>query len=67
MQEMVVDDFDGAPYADGVVNYAINPVRSFMILLDYKDAVSTGCGDLLAVIYKQMTPYFFKYRIMLIR
>lgn len=60
MQEMVVDDVDGAPDdEDHVVNYSTNLLRSFMVLLDYKDAVSTGNGNHLAVIHKQMIPYFF--------
>lgn len=68
MQEMVVDDVDGDPdNANGVVNYAINLLRSFMILLNHKDAVSTGNGHHLAVIHKKMIPYFFRYHIMPMR
>ena len=44
---------------DRVMNYPINLIRSFMILLDYKDAVASGNGDHLAIIHKQMIPYFF--------
>ena len=44
---------------DGVNNYSLNLLRSYMILLDYKDAVSSGNGEHLALIHKQMIPYFF--------
>lgn len=43
---------------DGVFNYAINLLKSFMILLDCKDAVASGNGEHLALIQKQMLFYF---------
>ena len=53
------DSDDDSAGEDRVMNYSINLLRSFMILLDYKDAVATGNGDHLAIIQKQMIPYFF--------
>ena len=43
---------------DGVFNYAVNLLKSFFILLDYKDAVASGNGEHLALIQKQMLFYF---------
>ncbi len=43
---------------DGVFNYALNLLKSFFILLDYKDAVASGNREYLALIQKQMLFYF---------
>lgn len=43
---------------DGVFNYALNLLKSFIILLDCKDAVASGNGEHLALIQKQMLFYF---------
>ena len=51
-----VDDDTAA--SDGVFNYALNLLRSFMVLLDCKDAVASGNGEHLATIQKQMLFYF---------
>ena len=60
MESLSEDDSDDdSAGEDHVMNYSINLLRSFMILLDYKDAVATGNGDHLAIIQKQMIPYFF--------
>ena len=52
------DEDDDDNECDGVCNYAINLLRSFMVLLDCKDAVASGNGDHLALIQKQMLFYF---------
>ena len=60
MESLSEDDSDDdSAGEDRVMNYSINLLRSFMILLDYKDAVATGNGDHLAIIQKQMISYFF--------
>ena len=46
---------------DGVRDYAINLLKSFMVLLDCKDAVASGNGEHLALIQKQMLFYFSTY------
>ena len=53
------DSDDDSAGEDRVMNYSINLLRSFMILLDYKDAVATGNENHLTIIQKQMIPYFF--------
>jgi hypothetical protein len=55
LDDDVVDPED----EDGVMNYSINLLKSFMILMDYKDAVASGNGEHLALLHKQMIPYFF--------
>ena len=40
--------------SDGVLNYSLNVLKSFMVLLDCKDAVASGNGEHLARIQKQM-------------
>ena len=44
--------------SDGVLNYSLNLLKSFMVLLDCKDAVASGNGERLALIQKQMLFYF---------
>ena len=44
--------------SDGVLNYSCNLLKSFMVLLDCKDAVASGNGEHLALIQKQMLLYF---------
>ena len=39
---------------DGIFYYAQNLLKSFMILLDSKDAVESGNGEHLALVQKQM-------------
>ena len=43
---------------DGIFNYSVNLLRSFMVLFDCKDAVASGNGEHLALIQKQMLHYF---------
>ena len=42
----------------GILNYSLNLLKSFMILLDCKDAVASGNEKHLALIQKQMLFYF---------
>ena len=44
---------------DGVFEYPVNLLHSFMVLADIKDAVSTGNGDHLSVVRKQLLKHFF--------
>ena len=43
---------------DGIFNYSVNLLRSFMVLFDCNDAVACGNGEHLALIQKQMLHYF---------
>ena len=43
---------------DGIFNDAQNLLKSFMILLDSKDAVESGNGEHLALVQKQMLFHF---------
>jgi hypothetical protein len=47
------------PTTDGVWCYAVNILRSFLLLADIKDAVSTGNGEYLSVLRKQLLAHFF--------
>ena len=58
VQDLSLDDGD-QDGEDDVLNYSINLLKSFMILSDYKDAVATGNGEHLALMHKQLIPYFF--------
>ena len=40
--------------SDGVWCHAVNILKCFMLLADFKDAVSSGYGDHLAIIRKQL-------------
>ena len=44
---------------DGVCNYSMNLLQSWMILIDCKDSVASGNGEHLGVIQKQMLRHFF--------
>ena len=44
--------------SDGVLNYSINLLKSFMVLLDCKDAVASGNGEHLTLFQKQKLFYF---------
>lgn len=54
-EDMSDDDDD---ISDGVFNYSLNLIKSFMVLLDCKDAVASGNGEHLALVQKQMLLYF---------
>ena len=45
--------------ADGVWCYAVNILRSFLLLADIKDAVATGNGEHLSILRKQLLVHFF--------
>ena len=47
------------PTTDGVWYYAVNILRSFLLLADMKDAVSTGNGEYLSILRKQLLTHFF--------
>ena len=42
----------------GVCDYSLNLLKSFMVLLDCKDAVASGNGEHLALLQKQMLLFF---------
>ena len=44
---------------DGVCAYSVNVLQSFMLLADFKDAVSSGNGDHLSTLHKQLLVHFF--------
>ena len=43
---------------DGILNYGVNLLSSFMVLLDCKNAVASGNGEHLALVQKQMLYHF---------
>ena len=47
------------PNDDGILNYSVNILLYYLLLMDIKDAVSTGNGNYLATIHKQMLFHFF--------
>ena len=47
------------PTTDGVWCYAVNILRSFLLLAYMKDAVSTGNGEYLSTLRKQLLAHFF--------
>lgn len=52
------EDIAADDMSDGVFDYSLNLLKSFMVLLDCKDAVASGNGEHLAIIQKQMLLYF---------
>ena len=52
------EDIAADDMSDGVFDYSLNLLKSFMVLLDCKDAVASGNGEHLAIIQKQMLSYF---------
>ena len=52
-----VDD-DCGDDDDGILNYGVNLLSSFMVLLDCKSAVASGNGEHLALVQKQMLYHF---------
>ena len=57
-EEMSADDDEDGDISDGVFNYSLNLIKSFMVLWDCKEAVASGDGEHLALIQKQMLLYF---------
>lgn len=45
--------------SDGVWCYSVNIIKCFMVLTDFKDAVSSGSGDYIAILRKQSLVHFF--------
>lgn len=56
-----VSETDGNPPfgSDGICQYAVNVMKSFIILADFKDAVATGNGEHLSTLRKQLLKHFF--------
>ena len=52
------DDELADDISDGVFDYSLNLLKSFMVILDCKDAVASGNGEHLALIQKQMLLFF---------
>lgn len=53
------EELEEAVQTDGVWCYAVNTLRSYMVLADVKDAVATGNGEHLSTIRKQLLIHFF--------
>ncbi|CAB3990841.1 Hypothetical predicted protein [Paramuricea clavata] len=54
----------GDEVSDGVWCYGANLIKYFMVLADFKDAVSTGNGEHLLILRKQLvSPFLFNTRI----
>ena len=47
------------PTTDGVWCYAVNILKSFLLLADMKDAVSTDNGEYLSTLRRQLLAQFF--------
>ena len=45
--------------ADGVWCYGVNIIKSFMMLADFNDAVSTGNGEYISILRKLLLTHFF--------
>ena len=45
--------------ADRVTCYAVNTLKSFLLLADFKDAVATGNGQHLSILRKELLMHFF--------
>ena len=55
----VADDEEDPPFGnDGICSYSVNVLQSFMLLADFKDAVSSGNGDYLSILHKQLLVHF---------
>jgi hypothetical protein len=52
------DDDCGDDDDDRILNYGVNLLSSFMVLLDCKNAVASGNGEHLALVQKQMLYHF---------
>lgn len=50
---------DGDRVEDGIWNYGVNIIKCFMLLADFKDAVSSGNGEHLLILRKQLLIHFF--------
>ena len=56
----IADNKENTPFGDdGVCHYGINLIKSFIILIDIKDAVATGNGQHLSTLHKQLLLHFF--------
>lgn len=44
---------------DGVWCYGVNIVNSFMVLANFKNAVSFGNGEYISILRKQLLTHFF--------
>ena len=44
---------------DGVWCYGVNIIKSFMVLADFKNAVSSGNGEYISILRKQLLTHFF--------
>ena len=58
-EELSDEDVTDEDVSDGVWCYGINVIKCFMVLLDFKDAVSTGNGQHLSILRKQLLVHFF--------
>ena len=45
--------------SDGVWCYSVSILKCFMVIADFKDAVSTGNGDHISILRKQLLVHFF--------
>jgi hypothetical protein len=63
MLDKFIDEFvfigGNGEVADGVWSYSVNVIKCFLILVDFKDAVSTGNGEHLLILRKQLLHHFF--------
>ena len=59
---LVNENVGNPPFgSDEICQYAVNVIKSFIILTDFKDAVSTGNGEHLSTLHKQLLVHFFFY------
>ena len=56
----VAEDKEDPPFgSDRVCCYSVNVLQTFMVIADFKDAVSSGNGEHLSTLHKQLLIHFF--------
>ena len=57
--ELPDDEMSDKDVSDGVWCYSVNILKCFMVIADFKDAVSTGNGHHISILRKQLLVHFF--------
>ena len=59
LDEFVFPDDESNKVSDGIWSYGVNIIKCFLLLADFKDAVSNGNGEHLLILRKQLLIHFF--------
>lgn len=60
LDQFILTSEDEDPFGnDGVAHYAVNLLKSFMLLVNFKDAVASGNGQYLSVLHKLLLINFY--------